>query len=360
MRPRAFTWYAAFAVAVCLTVAACTGNAIPERPLAAQSSGRSPSSQSSSAPSPDGGGADSPSPTAAAGPRVHPVSIPALFDKRYDGRGLRPGRVLFRTDAYTQRFVTYRSGSLRISGVLNVPNGTGPFPALVLAHGYIDPAIYVNGQGLRREQDFLARAGFVVLHVDYRNHAASDRDSRADRRLRLDYTVDVVNAVLALRRSRLPALDRDRIGLLGRSMGGGVVLNALVARPGLVDAAVVYAPVSSHAADNFNRWTRSEPGRSALSEQILERYGAPERRPGFWRRVSPRPYFDRITEPVLIHHGTADESCPIRWSYRTQRALERAGVDSRMLTYPGEPHAFIAAWPRSMQHTVRFFDRHLP
>ena len=128
IRPRASTWYAALAVAVCLAVAACTGNATPERPLAAQSSEGTPSSPSSPAPSTDGGGGDAPSPTSAAGPRVHPVSIPALFGRRYDGRGLRPGRVLFRTDAYTQRFVTYRSGSLRISGVLNVPNGTGRFP----------------------------------------------------------------------------------------------------------------------------------------------------------------------------------------------------------------------------------------
>ncbi len=40
-----------------------------------------------------------------------------------------------------------------------MPLGKGPFPALVLAHGYIDPDIYVNGQGLMREQDYLARAG---------------------------------------------------------------------------------------------------------------------------------------------------------------------------------------------------------
>ena len=85
-----------------------------------------------------------------AGPAV-PVSLP-LFGKRYDGRRL--GReVLVRTDAYTQRAVTFRSDGLTISGVMNIPNGRGPFPVLVLAHGYIDPAIYVTGQGLRREQD---------------------------------------------------------------------------------------------------------------------------------------------------------------------------------------------------------------
>jgi dipeptidyl aminopeptidase/acylaminoacyl peptidase len=198
-----------------------------------------------------------------------------------------------------------------------------------------------------------------VLHVDYRNHAGSDDDPRADQRLRLDYAVDVANAVRAVRRSRLGFVDPERVGLLGRSMGGGVVYNVLAAAPGLVDAAVVFAPVSSRASDNFNRWVRDDPGRSELSRRIIRAYGAPERRPAFWREASARTYFDRVTEPVLIHHGTADESCPIRWSRASYAALDRAGVDARLFVYPGEPHAFIAAWPTSMRRTVRFFERHL-
>ena len=165
----------------------------------------------------------------------------------YDGGGLQLGEVLDETSSYTRYFVTYRSGGLTISGVMNVPNGDGPFPALVLNHGYIDPDVYTNGRGLRREQDYLARHGYVVLHTDYRNHAQSDDDPNAEQNLRLGYTEDVVNAVLALRTSGLPAVDPNRIGLLGRSMGGGVTYNVLVAQPGLVDAAVVYAPVSSNA-----------------------------------------------------------------------------------------------------------------
>jgi dipeptidyl aminopeptidase/acylaminoacyl peptidase len=285
------------------------------------------------------------------------VSLPALMQQEYDGGDLRLGDVIVSTDAYTQHFVTYRSGDLTISGVMNVPAGDGPFPVLVLAHGYIDPAYYANGQGLRREQDYLAREGYVVLHTDYRGHAASDDDPAAERELRLGYTEDVVNAVLAIRRSRLPFLDRQRVGLLGRSMGGGVVYNALVTRPGLVDAAVVFAPVSSSTADNFNRWIRDE--RAELSDQIIDTFGAPEDSPRFWREVSPRTYFGRITEPILIHHGTSDDSCPIEWTHRTTTALHRRGKDVRLFVYEGEEHAFGPQWPLSMQRTVAFLDRRL-
>ena len=88
---------------------------------------------------------------------------------------------------YTSYDVTYRSRSTtprgeeayRISGVLNVPTGRGPFPAVVLAHGYIDPAVYVRGQGMTRERGYLAARGYIALHVDYRNHAESDDDPRS-------------------------------------------------------------------------------------------------------------------------------------------------------------------------------------
>jgi dipeptidyl aminopeptidase/acylaminoacyl peptidase len=275
----------------------------------------------------------------------------------YDGRRLRLGRVLGRASSYTKRAVSYRSGDLRISGIMNVPDGDGPFPVVVMLHGYIDPDIYVTGQGLMREQDYLARRGYVVLHVDYRNHAGSDDDPRAERRLRLGYAADAINAVLAVKRSPLPFLDGERVAFLGRSMGGGVTYNALVAQPGLVDAAIVFAPVSSLTKQNFNRWIRDD--RDELAAQIIDRYGAPEESPAFWRQASPRPYFDRITEPVLIHHGTSDDSCPIRWTYATRDALESAGVDNRLFVYQGEEHAFGPQWPLSMRRTVRFLERHL-
>ena len=290
-------------------------------------------------------------------PVVDPVSLPALMARDYDGRGLRTRQVLARTDAYTRYAVRFRSGHLRISGVMNVPRGTGPFPVLVLLHGYIDPAVYVTGQGLMREQDYLARHGYVALHVDYRGHAQSDPAPGAETSLRLGYTVDAINAVHAVRRSSLPYLDGARVGLLGRSMGGGVVYNVLTTQPGLVDAAVAFAPVSSDTVDNFERWTAAE--RPDVARRIVARHGSPADDPGFWRGVSPRTYFDRVTEPLLVHHGTSDSTCPPRWSRTTVAALRAAGADVRLRWYEGEEHAFGPLWPLSMRRTVAFFDRTL-
>ena len=316
----------------------------------------STSGSASAAASPGTAGPATPAPPSLP-PVADPVSLPALMARDYDGRGLRNRQVLARTDAYTRYAVRFRSGHLRISGVMNVPRGKGPFPVLVLLHGYIDPAVYVTGQGLLREQDYLARHGYVALHVDYRGHAQSDPAPGAETSLRLGYTVDAINAVHAVRKSSLPYLDGARVGLLGRSMGGGVAYNVLTTQPGLVDAAVAFAPVSSDTVDNFERWTVAE--RPEAAGKIVARHGSPADDPEFWRRVSPRTYFDRVTEPLLVHHGTSDSTCPPRWSRTTVGVLQAAGADVRLRWYEGEEHAFGPLWPLSMRRTVAFFDRAL-
>lgn len=286
----------------------------------------------------------------------HPVSLPALMAKDYAGRDFTLGRVLDENSAYTRHFITYRSGDLTISGIANIPRGVGPFPVLILNHGYIDPAIYTNGRGLKREQDYLARRGYAVVHSDYRNHAQSDRDPDNELNFRLGYTEDVISLIYALREAKLPNLDTERIGMLGHSMGGGVTLNTLVVRPELVDAAVLFAPVSANYERNYERWTKRE---SETGQAIIARYGTPEANPDFWNGVSAKNYFDRIETPIQNHHGTRDESVEIKWSDELALWLKEAGKALDYHIYPGEPHEFAAAWPVVMERSVSFFDTHV-
>lgn len=303
--------------------------------------------------------ASSPAPTSTTSPattpaqpatKPNPVSIPALIAKRYDGRGLTLGRESGSTSAYRQFFATYRSGTLTISGRINIPRGAGPFPAVVLAHGYVDPAVYTNGETMLRERDYLARRGYITLHIDYRNHAQSSDDPNADAMLRLGYTEDAINAGLALQKD--PRVDPNRIALIGRSMGGGVVYNAIVVAPKLFKAAVAYAPVSSNAAQNFDRWVRT--ARSDTAAQVVRRIGTPERAPKNWANASPRTFFDRVETPLMIHHGTADEDCPIVWSEQTVAALKRAGKAVTYHVYPGQRHTMTTQWPLSIRRSEAF------
>lgn len=284
----------------------------------------------------------------------------ALQATSHRGSQLRLGAVRERTAAYTSYDVTYRATSgrrdLTISGVLNVPTGPGPFPAVVLAHGYIDPAYYVRGQGMTRERGVFASRGYVALHVDYRGHAESSDDPRSDRDLRLGYSADVIAAVKALRASPQVPVDADRIALMGRSMGGGVVMKALIAEPGLVQAASLWASVSSLEGENFNHFIRADG--DSRGAAIVAAHGLPEDEPDFWRAASARPYLSSITEPVLIVHGRVDDTCPPRWARATQAAMQRAGVDSTLEWYD-DGHAFGPAFTAAMDRTIRYFDNQL-
>lgn len=343
------TRLAAAVAAVTLLGCGCT-------PPAEDPAADGPTPGGSTAPSVSPRGSAGAEPSGAAGatrpanrlpPVRHRVSLPALMRRPPDGGRPRITATEYETDTYTRHRVVYRSGDLTVSGVLLRPKGEGPFPGIVLNHGYIEPAFYVTGQGLAREQDALARAGFVVLHTDYRGHAASDPADEVERAARIGYAADAINAVEAL--TRLSYVDDDRLAMLGRSMGGGVTMNALVARPGLVDAAVIYASVSSLAVENVEHFT--DPGEG---KPLYQRFGTPRENPRFYRGLSPRAYFDRITEPVLAHHGRLDGTCPPRWATETQRLMRAAGVDSRLVWYPGEDHTFYALWQQSMTRTVEF------
>ncbi len=302
-------------------------------------------------------GTQSPTPE----PPAEPVDtsnpdITTYFDKRFTGGDLRLGRVRERQASYTSRNVTFRSEGLTISGVLNVPRGRGLFPAVVLVHGYIDPAVYEQGQGMTRERGYLADKGFIALHVDLRNHAASDDDPRLFAGFRHGYAADAINAVHALRATTDVPVDDDRIALAGRSMGGGVVLQALEMAPGLVGAGVVFSGVSSLEADN---WAQYGDGGSGFWSDAERRWGTPDEKPAPYLRASTRPHLGRITEPLLMHHGTLDDQTPPRWARATDRAAKQAGVDVTLRWYEGEGHAFGPQFPAAMARTIRFLTREL-
>ncbi len=299
---------------------------------------------------------DEPAPAPAPVTNANPVSLYALMNKDFDGRDFEVGNILAEEDEYTRYAITYMSGDLRITGIMNVPKGDGPFPVLFLNHGYIDTDIYTSGRGLRREQDYFAKHGFVVVHSDYRNHAGSDNDPDNETSLRLGYTEDVINAVLAIQAAGLDYVNPEEIGMLGHSMGGGIAQNVAVVDPDLVDAFVLYAPVSGNAWANFNEYTSDDPEQS---QTILSVYGGADDNPEFWSGVSAENFYERINKPVLIHIGTKDESTPPEWSYSINDKLQALNKNVELQVYESETHEFGPSWSLMMDRSADFFEQHL-
>lgn len=284
-----------------------------------------------------------------------------------DGSDLTFQRVLSDNTVYTRYQISYTSEGLSISGIMNIPKWDGNYPLLILNHGYIDPAVYTLGRGLKREQDYFARNGFAVLHTDYRNHAFSDDDPSLDG---LDsilrskkYWADAINAILAVQKAKqeevaeLSSVDSNSVWMLGHSMGWWVTMYSLVAASDLIDAAVLYTPVHSNEYYNFQRWGKNRFNSQQLDE-LSQRYWNLDT-PESFASISPETYFDRLQAPVQMYFGTNDESCPIEWGYEIETAFNSAEKQLDFIVYDGEKHEFWPQWWNFMNSSREFFKSEL-
>ena len=139
--------------------------------------------------------------------------------------------------------IDFHSGGIRCAGWLTLPPGTGPHPAVVLAHGFGA----THDMMLPRYEQHFAAAGIATLAFDYRNTGASDGQPRQHISLRGQRT-DVQTALNVLQTH--PEIDARRVGLWGTSLGGMNVLRVAAARSDVAVAVVqcpmVHGPAAAH------------------------------------------------------------------------------------------------------------------
>ena len=303
-----------------------------------------------------------PSPTPTATPTVTPsptpdpyagLTVAGLAARPYGGGELQVEETLAVTNAFTRTLVTYPSDGLTIYGFMNVPRGEGPFPVVLVLHGYIDPDVYSTLAYTTRYADSLARAGYLVIHPNLRDYPPSDTGPNS---FRVGMAVDVLNLMALVREQGgqpgpLQQADPDLIGLWGHSMGGGITLRVITVDPD-VRAAVLYGSMSGDEKTNYERilyWTGGERG--------LEELDTPDEA---LHRISPIFYLDHIQAAVSIHHSDADELVPLEWSLDLCERLQGLGKMVECFTYSGLPHTFRGEGDQLfMQRTAAFFDRYL-
>ncbi len=140
--------------------------------------------------------------------------------------------------------VRYRAGKDTVRAALFRPEGKGPFPALVVLHGDFGLTEWVKKQARR-----LAEKGYAVLAPDlYRGEVAKDVEeahilSRALPEERVSAELKAAVDYVA----GLPAVRKDRIGVLGWDMGGGYALDAAVRDRRLRAAVVCYGRLTTDA-----------------------------------------------------------------------------------------------------------------
>jgi uncharacterized protein len=298
-----------------------------------------------------------PVPTPTPDPEREPVAwyIDSIASREYNGCCVERLRVYEQGANYTSWVIAYRSDDLRVTGLMAVPHGDGPFPAAIINHGYFPFDAYDTGYDTLREVRYMASNGYVAVAPNYRNYAGSDP---GDHVWVPGYVYDVRNLVYALK--EMPEVDGDRIGMMGHSMGGGITMQNIVSGAD-VKVAALYGTVTANEVERYearvSRW--ASPGSDGPSQvaQFYERYGSPDESPEIYARMSSENYWDNVQIPVIIHHGDADFVTPLQWAFDIEAGLRDAGKTVEMHVYPGAGHSFNGAdFDLYMARTLAFFD----
>jgi dipeptidyl aminopeptidase/acylaminoacyl peptidase len=247
----------------------------------------------------------------------------------------------------------------KVHGFVVKPKDFDPskkYPLLVLIHGGPQSA-WNDSWSYRWNPEVFANSGYVVFAPNPRgslgygqqfvNEISGDWGGKA-------YT-DIMNGVADFIR-RNSYVDRNRIGAAGASYGG-YMINWILGHNN--DPRFQFKVLVSH--DGVYNLTSMYGGTEELWFTDWEFKGTPWTNRAMYERWSPHNFVTNFKTPILIIHGELDYRVPIGESLQLFTAVQRMGVDSKLLIFPDEGHWVLK--PQNSQlwyHTVLdWLDKYL-
>ena len=147
--------------------------------------------------------------------------------------------------AATPKDVSFKSSGDTVNAVAYLPDGKGPFPAVIVIHEWWGLNDWVKEQANK-----LADQGYLALAVDfYRGKVATTRDQAHElSRTSPSRVVRDAQAAFAYLQSR-PDVKKDKIGAIGWCWGGGYSLQLAIEEPTLAADVINYSDVSASAEE---------------------------------------------------------------------------------------------------------------
>jgi dipeptidyl-peptidase-4 len=266
-----------------------------------------------------------------AGLRLRSVAEPAGLDPRLEFTETATDPALHAVVVRPHDFVAGRKYPV----LLQVYGGPGSQTVLA------DPGVYLL-------QQWRADHGYVVVSIDGRGTPGRGRDfARATKNDLISVPLaDQVTGLHALG-TRYPELDLSRCGITGWSFGGYFSAMAVLREPGTFRAGVAGAPVVT--------W-------EDYDTHYTERYmGLPAENAEGYRSANVLTYADRLSRPLLVIHGTADDNVYPIHSLKLVDALFRAGKQVDFVPLAGFTHMVPepAMRRRVEERILAYFDEHL-
>ena len=221
-----------------------------------------------------------------------------------------------------------RTGPDALPTVVLLPTGHVPgstrLPVVVAPYGGPHHARVMRAAGAYAADQWLADQGFAVVVADGRG--TPGRGPAWERSISGDFSIVLADQVAALHGAAeaFTDLDLTRVGITGWSFGGYLAALAVLDRPDVFHAAVAGAPVTE--------WRLYDTG-------YTERYlGDPGTNAQAYDRSSLMPRAERLTRPLLLIHGLADDNVLAAHTLQFSSALLAAGRAHSVLPLSGVTH----------------------
>lgn len=228
------------------------------------------------------------------------------------------------------------AGGTKINGWIIKPANFTPtkkWPLLVLIHGGPQGA-WNDNWGYRWNPQVFASAGYVVFTPNPRgstgfgqkfvDEISGDWGGKA-------YT-DIMDGV-AYVISNNNFIDRDRVGAAGASYGG-YMIDWVEGHNN--DKRFQFKALASH--DGVYNLTSMYGATEELWFTDWEFKGTPWTNPEMYAKWSPHNFVKNFHTPMLVIHGEQDFRVPVTEGLQLFTALQRMGVDSKLLYFPDEGH----------------------
>lgn len=241
--------------------------------------------------------------------------------------------------APVQRGVEYgRVGEMPLLFDSAIPDGTGPFPAVIIVHG----GGWIGGHRQHSVEPLfepLTTAGFAWFSISYR--LATDL-------LQFGVAVDDVQTAIRFVRehAREYNVDPGRIAVLGESAGAHLASLAVERSPKSVAAVVAMYPPTDLVSLAQN--SRSIP---ESIRQLVKAAGMEQLIVGYLQEMSPIHHVTPDLPPFLLVHGTSDGIVPYEQSERMLKKLQSAGVTAELITVEGGGHG-LRGWESSTRFST--------
>jgi len=258
-------------------------------------------------------------------------------------------------EASVVRFKSF--DSMAIPNILFKPHQATPeskAPALVWVHG--GPGGQTR-KGYSALIQYLVNHGYVVLGINNRGSSGYGRTffTADDLKHGHEPLWDCVEAKKYL--ASLPYVDRGRIGIIGGSYGGYMVLAALTLKPEEFAVGVDLFGISNwvRTLESMPPWWEAQ--RLALYKEI----GDPVKDKEMLLAVSPLFHADQVKRPLMVLQGANDPRVIKVESDDIVAAVKKNGVPVEYVVFPDEGHGFTKRENqiRGYRGILQFLDTHL-